>query len=1386
MNPIPSTGISINFTGTAGQVTKAFRTGIHFLEVDGVRHFANMSDPQVPAALAPAVAGVSGLNDFAPRSGIHPRPLYTATNQVPTYLVTPADLATIYNLNPILSGGNTGQGQTIALIEQSDLYNSGADLIKFRSQFNLPAISNPQVINPGCSDPGVVVGADMQLETIVDTELAGAAAPGATLEIVSCSNAITALINLITGTGTNELSGSNPPSPAPTIISLSFSASEAALGSDNSAINEAMSTAAALGIAVFVAAGDAGGDVQAQSATASTHGINVNGLASSPYDVAVGGTDFGDTYLGTNTTYWNETNGTNSLSAKSYIPEIPWNDSCASALWAQYLSTLGGSTFSPTTTYGANSLCNDLAQINTDTIPYTDPYGAMFTNLGPFLYDYMEGVLAGSGGPSGCATGTPASGAVVGGTCAGYAKPAYQSGLFGNPADNVRDLPDVSLLAGGIWFHNYVVCDSDPNDGTTCGTFPDWSGVIGTSVSAPVMAGIQALVNKRTGLSQGNPNSIYYQLAKTEYGGSGNSSCNSWNSPANGNSCIFYDITQGDNEVPCTGSNNCYINGGTIGVLSTSSSSYEPAFAAAPGWDFTTGIGSVNAANLVNASAWPTANPTPTGTPTPTPTPTPKVSPTPSPTATPSPTRTATPTPTRTPTPTPTATPTPAPTLAPTATPSPVPGACNPDAGGYPVAHCAALGPISSGTTLTGNLTMTSGDLLYVAISESGTLSENTTVAGVSGCAAAWTQDAVGNSSGWGSGTVFHATSNTTGSCTITVTLASPNAASGTAYDVPYGTATIDNLATGTITPVPALNANFSTGAAATTHGLDVLIAALGAYTVSGSWNGALIDSAGTILDDGPRNGADLLGDQGHQELTTTGSYDVSRTISGNAAGGAAFVAYQLNPLGLTPGPTSTPTPTPLPGTCNPDAGGYPVAHCAALGPISSGTTLTNSLTMTTGDLLYVAISESGTISGNTTVADVSGCAAAWTQDAVGNSSGWGSGTVFHATSNTTGACTITVMLAGPNAASGTAYDVPYGTATIDNLATGTIIPVPALNANFSTGIAATSHGLDVLIAALGAYTVTGSWNGALIDSAGTILDDGPRNGADLLGDQGHQELTTTGSYNVSRTISGNAAGGAAFVAYQLNPLGATPGPTSAPTPTPTATPLPGTCNPDAGGYPVAHCAALGPISGGTTLTGNLTMTSGDLLYVAISESGTLSGNTTVAGVSGCAAAWTEDAVGNSSGWGSGTVFHATSNTTGSCTITVTLANANAASGTAYDVPYGTATIDNLASGTITPVPALNANFSTGASATSHGLDVLIAALGAYTVSGTWNGALIDSAGTIVDDGPRDAVDLLGDQGHQLLTTAGSYDVSRTISGNAAGAAALVAYQLRPTPTPTP
>ena len=615
INQVYLNGVLIDFSGTAGAVREAFHTEIHDLEVNGVAHIANMSDPRIPTALAPAIVGVVSLNDFRPHAMNKPRPGYTfagcgdLTDSRDCYAVVPADIATIYNLNPLFAAGYSGQGQTIVVIEDSDLYQT-SDWTTFRSVFGLASyeLGSLSQVHPGCTDPGVN---DDDSEAAIDVEWSSAAAPNAAIEMAACASTQTtfggflALANIL-----------NTSATPPAIVSISYGDSEADLGAaQNASINSLYQQAAAAGVSVFVSSGDAGAAASDANGTKATHGIGVSGFTSTQYNVSVGGTDFGDSYAGVTSNYWSSSNGATYGSARSYIPEIPWNDSCASGLIASYLGY--------PSTYGSDSLCN--------------------TNQG------LE-IAGGSGGPSGCAKGTPSSDGVVSGSCTGYLKPSWQS-IPGNPSDGVRDIPDVSLFAAdGVWDHYYLVCYSDTkNGGTSCSGAPStWAGFGGTSFSSPTMAAIQSLINQKTGSRQGNPNPTYYSLAAAEYGGGGLTSCNSTLGSGVGSACIFYNVTEGDMDMPCTGSHNCFTPSGKYGVLSTSDSEFLSAYPAAGGWNFATGIGTVNAFNLVMAfsasGATPTPTPTATGaTPTPTATPTGAT-----PTATP--TLSATPTPTSMPT----------------------------------------------------------------------------------------------------------------------------------------------------------------------------------------------------------------------------------------------------------------------------------------------------------------------------------------------------------------------------------------------------------------------------------------------------------------------------------------------------------------------------------------------------------------------------------------------------------------------------------------------------------------------------------------------------------------------------------------------------------------
>ena len=111
VNVIYPSGMVIDFSGTAREVRQAFHTSIHHFEVNGKQHIANASDPQIPAAFAPVVAGVVSMHDFQPHSMRTVHRDYTFTSGGNPYqAVVPADLATIYDLNPLFSRGYTGQG----------------------------------------------------------------------------------------------------------------------------------------------------------------------------------------------------------------------------------------------------------------------------------------------------------------------------------------------------------------------------------------------------------------------------------------------------------------------------------------------------------------------------------------------------------------------------------------------------------------------------------------------------------------------------------------------------------------------------------------------------------------------------------------------------------------------------------------------------------------------------------------------------------------------------------------------------------------------------------------------------------------------------------------------------------------------------------------------------------------------------------------------------------------------------------------------------------------------------------------------------------------------------------------------------------------------------
>lgn len=158
------------------------------------------------------------------------------------------------------------------------------------------------------------------------------------------------------------------------------------------------------------------------------------------------------------------------------------------------------------------------------------------------------------------------------------------------------------MFAGeGFHFTFYVTCQMDINlnqggNSSSCDLNPpytDFEGGSGTSAAVQVFAGVMAMVNQRHG-RQGNANYVLYPMAAQS-----GASCNSSTAPVSGSSCVFYDVTTGNNSVICQGgSPNCSTP--TLGQFGIVVSRGAAAYPATSGYDLATGLGSVNAANLVN------------------------------------------------------------------------------------------------------------------------------------------------------------------------------------------------------------------------------------------------------------------------------------------------------------------------------------------------------------------------------------------------------------------------------------------------------------------------------------------------------------------------------------------------------------------------------------------------------------------------------------------------------------------------------------------------------------------------------------------------------------------------------------------------------------------
>jgi len=331
----------IHFSGTVAQLESAFRMEMHRYNVKGEDHFANATDPSMPAAFTNLVVALGNLHDFRPKPRARQIRAHFSSGQTGNNFLAPNDFAKIYHLDSLYSLGLDGTGVTIAIAGQTALGTSAAnsfvDVDAFRTNAGLPA-HHPTLTLVPSSGVSTVFSNDLQ-EAALDVEWSGAVAKNADVNFVYVGNSTNfSVFDSITYAVSQHIGS---------VISTSYGFCETAqtpgfITQFDAVIGQANSQ----GQTITAATGDTGAaDCEDPTTSKSaTTGLSVDHPASSPGVTAMGGTEFNE---GSNTsTYWLATTPPNGPdirdSALQYIPEIAWNDTTFELAHMGFLSATGG------------------------------------------------------------------------------------------------------------------------------------------------------------------------------------------------------------------------------------------------------------------------------------------------------------------------------------------------------------------------------------------------------------------------------------------------------------------------------------------------------------------------------------------------------------------------------------------------------------------------------------------------------------------------------------------------------------------------------------------------------------------------------------------------------------------------------------------------------------------------------------------------------------------------------------------------------------------------------------------------------------------------------------------------------------------------------------
>ena len=510
----------IEFSGNATQVQEAFHTSIHKYVVNGEEHWANANDPEIPTALTPVVAGVHTLHNFIKRPMLH-----IAEQKIAAKLEPQGP-----EKRPMVTFPGTPPQYALGPADYEKIYN-----IK-------PLLSGTPAINGTGITVAVVGRSDLfaggqDVSNFQSVFKDTVAAPG------------TDFTTIVDGPDPGDLGGGEE---AEATLDVTWSSALAPGATVDFVVSAVTNTTDGTDLSELYIIDNNLADVMTESFSgceAEYTTTAANGYATLAAQAAAQGITYlvaaGDSGAAGCDDPSAETNASGPLSV-SILAATAFN------------VAVGGTMFNENGQDNKYWGTNNNASTLESALSYI-PEDVWNESCTAAQCGQDAGIWAGGGGASKF-----------------FVKPTWQSGVTGIPNDGHRDLPDVSLTAAS---HDpYLLCLEG-----SC--VPDAQGLIyfaavsGTSASTPSFAGIMALVDQKSKGRQGQANYVLYKLAAAEK----LSSCNASNtSTLPASTCIFNDVTIGNNAVPMN-------NGGE-----------SPGYQAGVGYDLATGLGSVNVANLVN------------------------------------------------------------------------------------------------------------------------------------------------------------------------------------------------------------------------------------------------------------------------------------------------------------------------------------------------------------------------------------------------------------------------------------------------------------------------------------------------------------------------------------------------------------------------------------------------------------------------------------------------------------------------------------------------------------------------------------------------------------------------------------------------------------------